>query len=125
MKGIGFLWCPHLYSAGIPLKLVEAMAHGLPAVVSALTAEQLGLKDGEEVLVGRNPAELAEKIVRLHSDGELWAHLSQRCVEFVQANFDKQNMMGSLTAALASFKRQKRGFFDFLSKNDRFSVRAS
>ena len=34
---------PHQYAGGIPLKLLEAMGQGIPAVVSPVVAEQLGV----------------------------------------------------------------------------------
>jgi GT2 family glycosyltransferase len=79
---------PHPYSAGIPLKLCEAMARGLPAVVSELTALQLGVEDGREVLVGRTPQELAERVVRLYSDEALWRELRSNALEFVRRRHD-------------------------------------
>jgi GT2 family glycosyltransferase len=79
---------PHPYSAGIPLKLCEAMARGVPAVVSELTALQLGVEDGCQVLVGRTPQELAEKVVKLYSDEVLWQQLRANALEFVRRRHD-------------------------------------
>ncbi len=78
---------PHQFSAGIPYKLDEAMSRGIPAVVSEVTARQLGLVDGDTVLVGRTPEEFAHKIMQLYCDADLWArvrhnalhHVTERC----------------------------------------------
>jgi hypothetical protein len=39
---------PHRFAAGIPLKVIEAMVHGIPCVVSHLLGKQLEITDGEE-----------------------------------------------------------------------------
>ncbi len=83
---------PHRYSAGIPLKLCEAMARGLPAVVSDLTALQLGVEDGREVLVGRTPEELAQRVVELYSDEALWSRLRENALEFARRRFDPETL---------------------------------
>ena len=97
---------PHRYSAGIPLKLCEAMARGLPAVVSDLTAAQLGVEDGREVLVGRTPEELAEQVVRLYADKALWNELRANALEFVRQRHDPETLGRALddilTGALAA-----------------------
>ena len=44
------------------------MSRATRAVVSELTARQLGLVDDEAVLLGRTPEEFAHKIARLYDD---------------------------------------------------------
>ena len=92
---------PHRYSAGIPLKLCEAMARGLPAVVSDLTGAQLGVEDGREVLVGRTPEELAERVVRLYSDEALWGELRGNALEFVRLRHDPETLGRALDDIVA------------------------
>ena len=93
---------PHRYSAGIPLKLCEAMARGLPAVVSELTAIQLDVTDGREVLVGRTAAELAEQIVRLYTDEGLWRALRESALEFVRKGHDPETLGRALDDLIAA-----------------------
>jgi GT2 family glycosyltransferase len=83
---------PSRYSAGIPLKLCEAMARGLPSVVTELTALQLGVEHGREVLVGRTPDELAEQVVRLYTDESLWNHVRANALEFVRRHHDPETL---------------------------------
>jgi len=92
---------PHRHSAGIPLKLSEAMARGLPAVVSELTALQLGVEDGREVLVGRTADELAEQVVRLYSDEALWNDLRANALDFVRRHHDPEALGRQLDDMIA------------------------
>jgi GT2 family glycosyltransferase len=92
---------PHRFSAGIPLKLCEAMARGLPAVVSELTAQQLGVDDEREVLVGRTAEELAAQVVRLYSDEALWGRLRANALEFIRRHHDPETLGRALDDILA------------------------
>jgi O-antigen biosynthesis protein len=92
---------PHQFSAGIAYKLDEAMSRGIPAVVSELTARQLGLVDGEMVLVGRTPEEFAAKIVELYRDRELWARLRHNALYHVADRCDPAKVKATLESVLA------------------------
>ncbi|MGH2556942.1 MAG: glycosyltransferase family 4 protein [Actinomycetota bacterium] len=55
--------CPMLTGTGIKNKLLEAMANGLPCVASPLALRGLHVTNGEQVLVGSDPDELAAHLV--------------------------------------------------------------
>lgn len=74
---------PTRYAAGIPYKLHEALAHGVPAVVTPLIAGQLSL-DESTVLIGGDPQEFADKVVSCYTDAALWQSLRSRGIEFVR-----------------------------------------
>lgn len=93
---------PHRFSAGIPLKLCEAMARGLPAVVSELTAIQLGVEDGQEVLVGATPEEMAEQVVRLYTDEALWTRIRENALRFVREHHDPERLGQALDDLIGS-----------------------
>src|SRR5262249_6128882 len=92
---------PHQFSAGIAYKLNEAMSRGLPAVVSELTARQLGLADGEAVLVARSPEEFARKIAQLYRDPDLWATLRHNALHYVAQRCNPSRVKATLQDALA------------------------
>ncbi|WP_422018696.1 class I SAM-dependent methyltransferase [Roseibium sp.] len=66
---------PTRYAAGIPHKVHEAAAHGLPCVATELIARQLGWAHDEAILVGKDATEFAAQIVRLYQDEELWTKI--------------------------------------------------
>jgi len=67
------------------LKLIEAMSFGVPSVVSELTASQLDLTDGTEVLVAKSTEEFVQKVIKLYRNEKLWYKIQQRnAIEYVR-----------------------------------------
>ncbi len=91
---------PHRYAAGIPLKLIEAMSKGIPAVVSEIIAVQLRLTDGQEVFIAKNSSEFAEKIIQLYQNESLWERLQQKSIEYVQMNNNPETIKKYLEKAI-------------------------
>lgn len=63
---------PTRYSAGIPMKVHEAAAHGLPVAATSLLAGQLGWADGEALAVGDTPVTFARACQHLYENAALW-----------------------------------------------------
>jgi GT2 family glycosyltransferase/glycosyltransferase involved in cell wall biosynthesis len=63
---------PTRFAAGIPHKIHEAAARGLPSVTTPLLAQQLGWKDSKELLVGDTPEGYAAQCIKLYQDEKLW-----------------------------------------------------
>ena len=63
---------PTRFAAGIPHKIHEAAANGLPSVTTPLLAQQLGWKDSKELLVGDTPEAYAAQCIKLYQDETLW-----------------------------------------------------
>jgi glycosyltransferase involved in cell wall biosynthesis len=66
---------------GMPNTILEAMAHGLPVVASAVAGVPEIVSDGETgfLIRERTPEVLASRIRTLLSDGETWARMSKAC----------------------------------------------
>lgn len=63
---------------GTRLKILEAFAHHVPVVSTALGAEGLGAVDGRELLIGDSAASIARACLRIKSDPALARHLACR-----------------------------------------------
>ena len=91
---------PHQYGCGVQYKLTEAMAYGVPAVVSTLTADGFGVKQprskrprmkrpwfgdfDDRFCVGATTAQLATCAVQLHSDARLWQEIRRNGLHFAR-----------------------------------------
>jgi glycosyltransferase involved in cell wall biosynthesis len=60
---------PLLQGGGSPLKLIEALAYGLPVVATPRAVAGLNLRDGEDCLVGDGGQAFADALVRVLRDG--------------------------------------------------------
>jgi O-antigen biosynthesis protein len=63
---------PIRFSAGLPIKILEAAAAGLPVVGTELMAAQLGWEPGVEIEAVDDPAQMALKAVALYGNGARW-----------------------------------------------------
>jgi O-antigen biosynthesis protein len=101
---------PHRFAAGIPVKIVNAMAAGLPCVISTLYASQLSVTDGIEVLVARDPDEFAAKIELLYQDEDLWSRIQKNALAYVAKNFNpdvlRAKLVGEVESAVARRSRR-------------------
>ena len=74
---------PTRFAAGIPHKVHEAAAYGLPCVTTLLLARQLGWTDGKELLAADDPAVFAAHCRALHENEVLWGSVRQHAREAV------------------------------------------
>jgi glycosyltransferase involved in cell wall biosynthesis len=73
---------------GTRLKILEALARGVPVLTTTLGCEGLGLEHRREALIADDPAELARYIDLLLEDDELCASLARHGRAAVERSFD-------------------------------------
>jgi O-antigen biosynthesis protein len=78
---------PLRYGAGQKGKVVTSLSYGVPAVITSVAAEGLGLAEGEGALVADDPMAFAEAVARLYYDQDLWLRLSDGGVAAVRRLF--------------------------------------
>jgi glycosyltransferase involved in cell wall biosynthesis len=81
---------PTRFAAGIPLKVHEAAARGVPVVATPLLAGQLGWAGGVELVTGDSPDEFAQACARVYRDVRLWSALREAALARVAADCDPQ-----------------------------------
>lgn len=66
---------PTRFAAGIPHKVHEASAYGLPVVTTRAIANQLQWRAENELLIADTPQDFAEQCIKLYRDKNLWQTL--------------------------------------------------
>ena len=91
---------PTRYAAGIPMKVHEAAARGLPCAVTSLLARQLGWDDGLAVVVGDSPDGFARACQRLYEDAALWEAVRAGALARIEAECAPDAFAATVAAAL-------------------------
>ena len=92
---------PTRFAAGIPLKVIDAAAAGLPVVATRLLCEQLGWIPDVEILVADSPKEFLNKINNVLEDEDLWYQIQKRAHARVSRDFSSFAFEKSLSSVLA------------------------
>lgn len=86
----GILLVPLRIGSGIRMKIMVAMALGVPVVSTSVGGEGMLLKDGEHLLVGDSVKEFADAAVRLSKDPALHRRLAEAGRAIVSKNFSPE-----------------------------------
>jgi glycosyltransferase involved in cell wall biosynthesis len=91
---------PTRFAAGIPHKVHEAVARGLPCVVTPILADQVGWADGAGFLVRdwRDPKPFAEALVALHEDAALWDAVREEGSRHIAEDCDADSFAAAIRA---------------------------
>jgi hypothetical protein len=76
---------PTRFAAGIPLKICEVAARGIPVITTSLIAKQLGWRNEVELLVADDAEQFAAECIRLYQDEMLWRKLRSNALSRIQA----------------------------------------
>jgi len=93
---------PMRYAGGIPHKVHEAAAHGLPVVATPLLARQLGWRHEEALLAAGTPEEFAQCCARLYRDATLWAQVRAGAEAALQRDCDEGVFVAQIAAILTN-----------------------
>jgi O-antigen biosynthesis protein len=100
---------PTRYAAGIPHKVHEAAARGLPTVATPLLASQLGWQDESAMRIAGDGDSFAEQCIALYKDERLWSNLRQAGLERIRSECSKENFEARLMNALAAQNSRRCG----------------
>ena len=92
---------PIQFAAGIPIKIIEAAAAGLPVVGTTLMTQQLGWTSGVEIQDADAAGQMALKAIELHENIELWNRQSNAALVRVANEFSSRSFSESLLSILS------------------------
>lgn len=95
---------PTRFAAGIPHKVHEAAANGIPSVVTPLLAGQLNWHDETELLVAETGEEFTRQCLRLYQDETLWRAVQDGGSAAVARDCSEQGFRDSLYGLFAARK---------------------
>lgn len=95
---------PLRYGAGVKGKVVSSLCYGLPCVATSVAVEGMGIGEHDGVIVADDPERIADGIVALHQQADLWSLLSDGGVSFAHANFSVARIKEQLKELLTDMK---------------------
>ncbi|MCI0347526.1 MAG: glycosyltransferase [Chloroflexi bacterium] len=106
--------CPMRSATGAKTKVLEAMAAGLPCVVTPLAARGIGATPGEHLIQATTEEEFAEQVVRAIDDDALAGRLGVAAQAFVEAEHDwsfvarlHEELYGEIAGRAAPARRER------------------
>jgi len=92
---------PTRFAAGVPHKVHEAAANGVPTIVTELLCGQLRWRKGSEILAAGNEVEFANQCIRLYRDEELWKRVREGGFEAVSRDCSPDRFRASIRESIA------------------------
>ena len=101
-----FALCPLIGGTGQQVKIVEAMAHGVPVIALRNVAHTSPIEHGVNGLIANNATEFAEYTVQLFRNRQLCRQLGQAARETIAKNFSRQVLVERLKQMIETAQSQ-------------------
>jgi glycosyltransferase involved in cell wall biosynthesis len=99
-----FAICPLIGGTGQQVKIVEAMAHGVPVIALSNLAESSPIEHGINGFIAQDAAEFASYTVQLWQDPDLCRTLGNAARNAIAQNFSEQVLTNKLKSILNTVK---------------------
>lgn len=93
---------PLLSGAGIKGKVIGALAHGVPCVLTPIAAESTGIRNGLEARIVRKNIEWVTAIQELYEKKSVWEEYSSAAIKFALMEYSFENGKRLMTEAMYS-----------------------
>ncbi len=105
-KAASVLVVPIMSPGGTRLKVLEAMAAGLPVVSTPVGVAGLDIVSGTHALVSSDVMELAQMTIKILKNKKISDSISQAGKQFVRENFDWKSIVDKLNGVYESAKNK-------------------
>jgi glycosyltransferase involved in cell wall biosynthesis len=95
-----FAICPLLGGTGQQIKIVEAMAHGLPVIAMRAVAKNGPIEHGINGLIAENAEEFADHVIHLWNDRERCQRLGTAARDTIASKHSKARLLESLQVVM-------------------------
>ena len=96
---------PLLSGGGVRVKILEAMARGVPVVSTTIGCEGLAVRDAEHLLIADTPVAFSEACAKILRDKELAARLAYNARQLILERYDAKIALSTLGSIYASLDR--------------------
>jgi glycosyltransferase involved in cell wall biosynthesis len=103
--GASALAVPILSGGGVRVKILEAMAMGVPVVSTTIGCEGLNVRSGEHLLVADTPEAFAHAIAKILQDKALALSLAQNARQLILEQYDAKVALQTLDAVYQRAQR--------------------
>lgn len=86
--------------AGIKGKVIGALAHGVPSVLSPLAAEGIAVADGADAIIATAPDDWVRAVTRIYRDESAWTDMSARALQFARRHYGFEQGVQQMREAL-------------------------
>jgi O-antigen biosynthesis protein len=96
-------WCsviPQPFGSGVKGKVLTPLSQGLPTAATSIAWEGIPVIDGVNGLIADDPEAMVEAVLRMRSDTELWARLSEGGPRLIEEHFSFAAARAAITEAL-------------------------
>ncbi|MRR08615.1 glycosyltransferase [bacterium] len=100
VRGTEVFVAPIYTGSGVNVKIIDALALGMPVVTTAIGADGLPLSDGENIMIANTDDEFARHVVRLMGDAGLRGMLAAAARRYAAANHDPDTIRSKFLDAI-------------------------
>ena len=84
VRSMDVMVMPFKSGGGVRVKVLEALAAGIPCIGTSKAFQGLAVADNHEVLIAEDAEQFVEAICRISSEEGLWDSLRQRGMHYVK-----------------------------------------
>ena len=97
---------PLLFGSGMKVKVLDAMARGMPTVTTSVGAEGIDFENGRHLLVADEAAEMASHILALLENASLWQRLQENSRDLIAERYTWRELFRNMHREIDSALKQ-------------------